>query len=88
MGQVCIIELLTFQVVAVLARLQIAGLDATGLKELLVGNSKRLADSLSYDLGLDGDAKALFRLPFSNHIFIIATFHSVPFLPNKNHMKF
>lgn len=56
-GQVSVVELLTFQVVAVLARPQIAGLDAIGLKELLVGHSERLADSLGYDLSLDGGEK-------------------------------
>lgn len=54
-GQVSIVELLTFQVVAVLARPQITGLDAVGLKELLVGHSKSLTDSLRYDLSLDGE---------------------------------
>lgn len=54
-GQVSIVELLTFQVVAVLARPQIAGLDAVGLKELLVGHSECLTDSLGYDLSLDGE---------------------------------
>lgn len=56
-GQVSVVELLTFQVVAVLARLQIAGFDAVGLKELLVSHSKSLTDSLGDDLSLDGEEK-------------------------------
>lgn len=52
MGQVSVVELLTFQVIAVLARLQIFGLDAVGLEELLICDSKSLPNSLSYDLSL------------------------------------
>lgn len=51
-GQVSVVEFLTFQVVAVLAGPQIAGLDAVDLEELLVSHSKRLPDSLGYDLSL------------------------------------
>lgn len=54
MGQIPIVEFLTFQVVAVLPRLQIAGLDAGGLKELLVSHSKSLTDRLGNNLSLDG----------------------------------
>jgi len=53
-GQVSVVELLTLQVVAVLSGPQVAGLDAAGLKELLVGHAEGLADGLGYDLGLDG----------------------------------
>lgn len=51
-GQVSVVELLAFQVVTVLARPQIAGFDAIGLKELLVGHTKCLANRLRYDLSL------------------------------------
>lgn len=53
-GQVSVVELLTLQVVAVLARPQITGLYAIGLQELLVGHSECLANSLGYDLSLHG----------------------------------
>lgn len=52
MGQISIVEFLTFQIAAVVPRLQIAGLDAIGLKELLVGHSKSLTDSLGDYLSL------------------------------------
>lgn len=55
MGQVSVIQLLTLQVVAVLSRPQIAGLDAAGLEKLLVGDSERLTDSLGDDLSLGGE---------------------------------
>lgn len=54
-GQVSVVELLSFQVVTVLARPQVADLDAAGLQKLLVGHSKRLPDGLGYGLSLDGD---------------------------------
>lgn len=53
--QVSVVELLTFQVVTVLARPQVTGLDAAGLKKLLVGYSECLTDSLGDDLSLDGE---------------------------------
>lgn len=51
-GQVSVVELLTFQVVAVLARPEVTGFDATGLQELLIGHSERLTNSLGDDLSL------------------------------------
>lgn len=54
-GQVSVVELLTFQIVTVLARPQITGLYAIGLQELLIGHSKCLTNSLGDDLSLDGE---------------------------------
>lgn len=51
-GQISIVEFLTFQIAAVVPRLQIAGLDAIGLKKLLVGHSKSLTNRLGDDLSL------------------------------------
>lgn len=56
-GQISVVEFLAFQVVTVLARPQIAGLDAAGLEKLLVGHSERLTDSLGYSLSLDGETE-------------------------------
>lgn len=52
-GQVPIVELLCSQVVAVLSRPQLAGLDAIDLEELLVGHAECLAYGLGYGLGLE-----------------------------------
>lgn len=52
-GQIPIVEFLTFQVVAILPRLQITGLDASGLKKLLVSHSKSLTNRLGNNLSLD-----------------------------------
>lgn len=46
-GQIPIVEFLTFQIAAVVPGLQIAGLDAVGIKKLLVSHS----ESLTYGLG-------------------------------------
>lgn len=51
-GEISIVEFLTFQIAAVVPRLQIAGLDAVGLKELLVGHSESLTDRLGDNLSL------------------------------------
>lgn len=56
-GQIPIVEFLTFQIVAVLPWLQIAGLDAGGLKKLLVSHSKSLTDRLGNNLSLDGQTE-------------------------------
>ena len=52
MGQVSIVELLGSQEVAVVPGPHLAGLDAVGLEELLVGHAEGLADGLGYGLGL------------------------------------
>lgn len=76
MGQVSVVEFLTFQVVAVLAGPQIAGLDAVGLEELLVSHSKRLPDSLGYDLSLQtgGDTDKT-ESGFSTVVTVMSTLH-------------
>lgn len=51
-GEISIVEFLTFQIAAVVPRLQIAGFDAIGLKKLLVGHSKSLTDRLGDNLSL------------------------------------
>lgn len=56
-GQISVVELLTFQVFTVFAGPQIAGLDAIGLEELLVGHCKRLTDGLGYNLSLGGETE-------------------------------
>lgn len=56
-GQISVVELLTFQVFTVFAGPQIAGLDAIGLEELLVGHCKRLTDGLRYNLSLGGETE-------------------------------
>lgn len=57
MGQIAIVELLTLQVVTELARPQIISLDAIFLEKLLVCHTEGLANSLGYDLGLDGESE-------------------------------
>lgn len=52
MGQIPIVEFLTFQIAAVVPGLQIAGLDAVGVKKLLVSHSESLTDRLGDHLSL------------------------------------
>jgi len=52
--QVSVVEFLCSQEVAVVPGPQLAGLDAVGLEELLVGHAERLADGLGYGPGLGG----------------------------------
>lgn len=56
-GQVSVVELLTLQVVTVLARPQVTGLDAAGLEKLLVGHAERLTDGLGDHLSLDEETR-------------------------------
>lgn len=58
--QIPVIEFLTFQVVTVLARLQISCFHAVFLQKLLVSHSKSLTDSLGYDLSLKWAKKKRF----------------------------
>lgn len=51
-GQIPIVEFLTFQIAAVVPGLQIAGLDAVGIKKLLVSHSESLTDRLGDNLSL------------------------------------
>ena len=57
MGQVSVVELLTLQVVTVLAGPQVAGFETVGMQELLIGHSERLTNRLSYRLSLDGETR-------------------------------
>lgn len=50
--QISVVEFLTFQVVAVLAGLQVRRLHAVFVQKLLVGHPESLTDGLGYDLSL------------------------------------
>lgn len=50
--QISVVQFLTFQVVAVLAGLQVRRLHAVFLQKLLVGHPESLTDGLGYDLSL------------------------------------
>ena len=52
MGQVSVVEFLRSQEVAVVPGLHLAGLNAVGLEELLVGHAEGLPDGLGDGLGL------------------------------------
>lgn len=65
MCQISVVEFLTFQVITVLARLQISCLHAIFVQKLLVGHSKSLTDRLGYDLSLKREKKNDLCLWFS-----------------------
>lgn len=58
MHQVAVVELMSAQVVAVLARPQLGGLDAVGLQKQLIGHCESLAHGLGDDLRLWRDQGA------------------------------
>lgn len=52
MDEVVVVHVLSVEQVAVLPLAQVLGVDAIGPEELLVGDTERLTDGLSYQLGL------------------------------------
>lgn len=57
-GQISIVQFLTFQIVTVISRPEITALDTIFLEKLPVSHSKSLTNSLGYNLSLGGEKES------------------------------